>query len=209
MSHTLLSNPALKESRQPLAPEFQDLLRATDAGRITFHRKEFLAEFDPLGEGSSQFVFEFTADARRELTVPWTLAVDRELILRHIALDKPEHEALRGGQLLLATLTRLDLIFGASLVDASLRDIMTKRLASVGPIRDLLAKSEPSTVDQRTDAFRECLFATTHVIDGYGNSLILELGYSNRDAYPILGGALYSMFDNRHLLSTRSAMLTE
>src|SRR5262249_5977399 len=154
-SDTLLSNPALKASRQPLGPEFADLLRAIDDRRVTFHRKEFFAEFDPLGEGSSQFVFELTIDTPKELTVPWRLTVDRELILRGIALDKPEHEALRGGLLLLAALTHLDLIFGASPVDASIRDILTKRLASVAPIRDLLAKTEPSTVDRRTDVFRE------------------------------------------------------
>jgi len=204
---TMLDNRALTDARQPLGRDFEILMASLESGPITFHRKEFHAEFASLTEGTAQFVFEFTTDRRRELVVPWSESVERELFRRGISMDKPEHEAVRGGKLLLSALAYLDLSFGASLVDPALRDTVARRFADVGPLRELLTNTTESALDKSTPSFVECANMVSNTVDGYGNSLVLELGYPNREAYAILVGAVYFMFDRRYLLSTRSAVL--
>ncbi|MFN0252811.1 MAG: hypothetical protein ACKV2T_38410 [Kofleriaceae bacterium] len=206
---TMLGNPALKDARQPLDPEFIDFLAALDENRVTFHRREFRAEFASLTDSIAKFTFEFTTDQRRELIVPWSEAVELELYRRGIALDKPEDEAVRGGKLLLSALAYLDLSFGVSLVDPAIRETISRRFARVPPLRDLIEKTPETAIDRSTPSFRECVSMVTHTIDGYGNSLVLELGYPNREAYAILLGAVYFMFDQRHSLSTKGVMLGE
>lgn len=206
---TMLESRALTDARQPLAPEFVDLLASIDAGRITFHRKEFRPGFASLTDGTVHFAFEFTTDRRRELFVPWSESVERELFRRGVAMDKPEDEAVRGGRLLLSALAYLDLAFGRPLVDAAIRDAIDRRFTRVTPLRNLVAKTPDPQVERANPSFVECVSMVSNTIDGYGNSLMLELGYPNQEAFSILLGAVYFMFDRRHQLSTKHVVLGE
>jgi hypothetical protein len=204
---TMLSDRALKDARQPLAPEFVEFLAAVDGNQVTFRRKSFRTRFASINEDIAQFSFEFTTERQRELIVPWSESVERELLRRRIAMDKPEDEAVRGGKLLLSALAYLDLSFGAALVDPSIREIVARRFGEAPSLRDLLEQTPEAPIDRTTPSFVDCVAIVSHTIDGYGNSLVLELEYPNREAYAILLGAVYFMFDRRYLVSTKHLVL--
>jgi len=204
---TILESRALTDARQPLPSEFVDLLAAIDENRITFHRKAFRADLASLTEDTAHFVFDFTTNRRRELLIQWSDSVENELLRRGIAMDAAEDEAARGGRLLLSTLAYLDLSFGTRLVDAAIKNTVGDRFAHVEPIRTLIEQIPDFQVDQATPSFIDCAFVVRSTIDGYGNSLVLHLGYPNQEAFAILVGAVYFMFDRRHQLSTKQVVL--
>jgi hypothetical protein len=190
-----LIDQALEQSRRPLDASFEALLAELDAGTTEIRGAAFEIETDP-----PQFVLEHATRGGPplRLVVAWSERVERELLRRKVVMDSPEDEAARGGALIVAALRILDLAYGEELVAAALWGAVEDRFGTIPSIRTVLARSHyPPT--PRSSALHECRAKLREMFDGYGNALVTELGYSNRDAYPVLVAAVYYVMDRRFL----------
>jgi hypothetical protein len=200
---------ALIGSRRPLEPPVVAFLELLASTKVIFHARQFVVDPDPLSDEPPRFHFDYSANHRRQqLDIVWSEPVERQLLERKIAMATPEHEALRGGTLLLSALQYIDLPYGKDYVDAVLWEAVKARYGAFPSIRQLLDQI-PHIRASRSQSYGDCMFQIEHMLDGYGGSLVTQLDYSKKAAYPIVVAAVYHMLDRRHLISARKVLFPD
>lgn len=198
----------IKDMERPLSALEAAFLKEYDEERPEFFKAEFLQHSnDPWQTKPGFFQFEFSSSPPifKTLKFDWTPTFERELFQRRIKMARPEQEAIRGSTLLLSNLRFPGIKFGEDYTNAVLLEVIKDRFGEIGVVSELLAEIRRYNPNKGV-SYAECKNYLKSAIDGYGNSLVLELGYKDNTAFAILVGAVVAMLDKRFRISLRKTI---
>ena len=188
------------ELREPYPHQVKDLFDRIDQGVTKLNFINFIGPEDPLEMGAPQFEFHFlNQGAPNEwiLPCPWMATLEEELFKRRLKVQTPEQEAYRNGTRLLSNLKWADIQFGKGYTSQVLWKYLDERFGNIPQIKEILSNVAHYKAYESPHAL-ECQSYIKSVIDGTGNSLVMNLGYDNKKAFSILVGSIIYMLDKRH-----------
>lgn len=197
-----------KELKTPFPKEFKSLLENIENGISKFVQVNFIAPSDPFKTEKPRFEFQFRqADASSLLVLEceWQASIEEQLYQLHIKVSSLEQEAMRGGTLLLSNLRTADILWGKDYVDSVLWSVVSDRFEGVQVIQDLKQEFSHNKPYDSTHRI-ECMNYLKSSVNGFGNSLVLQLQYDDKTAYRILVGAVVYMLDRRFNISLRKTL---
>lgn len=197
----------IKEMEAPLNADAVNFLQMIDAEKPEFFSATFHTSKNPLqiDEGLFKFELTYTPPEIIEFNIPWTPKFEAELYRRHVRMSAPEFEAIRGGYLLLSNLRFPGIKYGEDYSNSVLVEVIRERFGSIEVIESLLNEIREYNPSKGA-SYLECRNYLKSAIDGYGNSLVLELHYKDKTAFGILVGALVVMLDKRFRISLRKVL---
>lgn len=195
-----------KELAIPFPDEIADLLAMVDMKSVFLIDVEFILPDDPLQKGLPQFQFKYNLNNTTQVvSCRWFASLEEELFRRGQKVKSLDQEAARGGYRLASNMRLSDILYGASLSNSILLEIIEIRFGNLKPINKLIAqvKHFKKPISENELDCRNYLEAC---INGLGNSLILQLNYDNAQAYQILVGAVTFLMDRRFSISISNAI---
>lgn len=197
----------IKEMEEPLSSSAIKFLKLYDKKKPEFFTASFEDSTDPFRLGNGEFKFELTYTPPQlvEFTVPWSPKFESELYRRHIKMASPEQEAIRGGFLLLSNLKFSGIKFGEDYTNAVLVELIKERFGTIDVIRNLLEKVREYN-PSKGNSYLDCKNYLKSAINGYGNSLVLELKYKDSKAFIIMVAAIVVLIDKRFRISLRETL---
>lgn len=137
-------------------------------------------------------------DQRR---VEWSPSLERFLFEAGIKATNESQESLRGANLLLQNVRAADMKWGKDYVNAVLHGLLHELYPKQPVIQDLL-DHVPAGDPSGSRAFSDCYQYLENCLRGYGNSLVMELGYKSVSASTIFTHAIAMLFDARHRITS-------
>jgi len=202
----------IKKVQAPLDDKAQQFVQRVLGSRGTIASKEFIAPTQPLDLLNGlkpYFEFGFNTNSGVEKVVQnWMEKIETDFYRAGIQMDSSLSEALRGGTLLLSNMNWPDLQFGRDFTDHVIWDFVNERFGTIEVIRNLLEKI-PFNSPRNSASYAECKNFVSTSINGYGNSLVIQLHYGNDIAFPILVAAVAYMLDLRFSITLRKALYPE
>jgi hypothetical protein len=205
-----------------MSDALQDLIRSSEAPlsidaialvarlrqRAALQRVAFALPDDLLSTAPPHFDFEYILpleSAVLRTLLPWSPRLERELFSLGVHTTFPEQEALRTGTNLIHSLAYVDIRHGRDYVNAVLWEVVNDRYAMIDVVATTLFKIAHYSAS-RGPSYAPCRHEIEQQIDGYQNSLFLELHYPMDLAYRIVVAGLVYLLDRRHTLTIRSVM---
>lgn len=190
----------------PLSPVAEDFVGQLRDGAAVI-RIDFEVPSEPLSTDPPAFVVDLKPKRSPMVSrqIPWSPRLDRELYSRGIRMGSLVGESLRSATNLAFTLRFGDIQYGSEFVDEVLWDVVYKRYGTIPAVAHMLSQIRRNPSPPTSD-FYDCKEFIERQIDGYQNSLGLELGYDGDDPYRILVAALCSVLDQRHHLTARRSL---
>ena len=185
-----------------------EIIGLLDRPGVTLRSVEMVQLDDLLSKDPPLLIFEMMLPGMLDVrkSAPWSPRFEREqLFPRRIRMKHPDEEALRASLNLLNALQLLDIVFGKDYVSAVLWELVSARYSRIDVVARTLSRITHYS-PHFSDSSVECQRQIAAHIDGYQNSLMLELGYDAESAYRIVVVALVYVLDRRHMLTVRSIM---
>lgn len=197
----------IKSMEAPLGVDAIEFLKLYDRKKPEFFTAEFIIPQDPFQTEDARFRFELVDVPPRftEFNIAWSPKLEAELYKRNIKMSSPEQEAFRGGYLLLSNLRFPGIKFGEDYTNGVLIEVIQERFGGIKVIADMikdLREYKPS----RGVGYLECKNYLKSAVDGYGNSLVMELKYTDKTAFAILMAAIVVLLDRRFRISLRQTL---
>jgi hypothetical protein len=188
---------------KPPSPRGVALLAAIDSGQTSIVDAQFATglTFEPAG-ATFIFVVEPLFENLSTIEERWTESFQRELLERGVRMKTRDEEAVRTGVHLLSNFAYADMQFGTKLTDTAVWRAISDRFTSIPTVAGSLKASLPS-FEPTTKEYENCVSFVRQCIDGYGNSLFVQLKYNDPEAFGILVGGVWIVLQSRFSLFGR------
>ena len=183
--------------RAPLSREAQAFLQEFDAG-VGVVKAEFWVADDLFSTEPERFHFVTHA---REWSLPWSERLTDEVWRRHIRMSTIQDESARCGMHLIGNLRLADTRFGQDYTNSVLVEVVRERFSHIAPIAEALDLAPTYAPYKSDNSYVACASYVRDCITGLGNSLVIEFGYEDRQAFSALAAAVWFVLDKRFSLS--------
>lgn len=198
----------INEMKRPLDDLTIQFLNQLKARQLTLVSANFIFPKDPLSSHQPYFEFKYrdpNRPALQILTAEWAPNLEGELYSLRVKMASREEEAARGATLLKSNLEFSDVRFGESYTNSVLCELLNQQFGHIPMVVELL-KELTWAPPSKGSAYPDARSYIDAAITGYGNSLVIQLGYEDKEAFGIKLGAVVLLLDIRFSITLRKLL---